>query len=88
MHFYLFFLLVTETRKDNIGTKNGAGSECMKTILLSILKSDYHISSSWVLKIIYFSNNPIKIQVSQSFLKFDKEIEENKQILKNLIEKI
>ena len=39
-----FFLSVMETRKGNLGTKNGVGLECMKAILLSILKFDSHIS--------------------------------------------
>ena len=39
-----YFWSVMKTRKGNLGTKNGAGSKCMKTILLFILKSSSHIS--------------------------------------------
>ena len=39
-----FFFIGDGDRKGNLGTKKEASSECMKTILFSILKSGYHIS--------------------------------------------
>ena len=39
-----FFRSIMETRKGNLGIKNGADLECMKAILLSILKFGSHIS--------------------------------------------
>ena len=38
-----FFYIGNGDLDDNLGTKNGANSECMKAILLSILKFGYHI---------------------------------------------
>ena len=43
-HYNLFFFISDGDQKGNLGTKKEASSECMKTILFSILKSGYHIS--------------------------------------------
>ena len=37
----------------NLGTEDGANSECTKMIILFILKVDHHISHCWVSKCYY-----------------------------------
>ena len=85
MHFYLFFLSVMVTQKGNLDTKNGVDYDSNIPFHIKIWFS-YFIKLG--LKIIYFPKWPRQNISFQSFLMFDKEIEENKQILKNLIEKI
>ena len=53
-----------EKRRDNLSTKNGTGSKCIKIIILFILKDDYHISHCWVLKMLLCWDGKPKAQLS------------------------
>ena len=53
-----------EKRKDNLGIEDGAELECIKMIILFILKVDFHIFYYWVSKMLLCWDEKPKAQLS------------------------
>ena len=71
-NFYLFFWTGNRDPKGNFGTKNGVDSECMKAILLSILKLSYHIYKVGFPKLYIFGIVPPKHKLLKKISSFGK----------------